>query len=116
MDIGGPDGGSMTARQEPSFDEVNATALAAYPGLLGRWFPQGRREGGEFCIGNLQGEKGQSLRVNVTSGVWKDFEADHGGSDPVSLYAAIRDLLHHPNPSSDKRAMAARVRVEGSGK
>ena len=76
----------------PSFDEVNAAALAAYPGLLQQWFPLGRRQGQEFVVGNLQGDAGESLSINIKSGVWKDFADGHGGGDPISLYATINGL------------------------
>jgi len=49
----------------------------------------GRQHGHQFCVGNLRGDDGESLSVNIRSGVWRDFASDDGGSDPVSLYAAI---------------------------
>jgi hypothetical protein len=81
----------MTARS-PSYDDVNGAALAAYPGLLHSWLPNGRLHGYEFRVGNLQGEAGESLSVNTRTGVWRDFASDDGGSDSVSLYAAINSL------------------------
>ena len=73
----------------PNFKDVNAAALGAYPGLLQSWFPAGHIQGHEFVVGNVNGEKGRSLSVNTTTGVWSDFgNAGDGGSDPVSLYAA----------------------------
>ncbi len=81
----------MTARS-PTFDDVNTAALAAYPGLLSQWFPKGHLCGYEFCVGNLKGDKGESLSINIRTGVWSDFAEEHGGSDPVSLYAAINRL------------------------
>ena len=73
----------------PSFEDVNAAALNAYPSLLQSWFPAGRVQGHEFVVGNLNGDKGRSLSVNTTTGVWSDFgNKGDGGSDPVSLYAA----------------------------
>jgi hypothetical protein len=81
----------MNARR-PSFDDVNAAALAQYPGLLQSWFPNGRLHGHEFRVGNLQGEPGESLSVNIRTGVWRDFASDDAGSDPISLYAAIYGL------------------------
>ena len=53
----------MTARS-PTFDDVNTAALAAYPGMLSQLFPKGHLCGREFCVGNLQGEPGESLGVN----------------------------------------------------
>ncbi len=81
-----------SVEHKPSFDEVNAAALAAYLGLLTRWFPKGRLHGHEFRVGNLQGDPGESLGVNVNTGVWSDFADDHGGNDPISLYAALYGL------------------------
>jgi hypothetical protein len=78
----------MTARS-PTFDDVNTAAVAAYPGLLSQLFPKGHLCGREFCVGNLQGEPGESLSVNVETGVWKDFATGDKGSDPVGLFAAI---------------------------
>jgi len=72
------------------FDGINAAALTSLESLLHEWFPQGHREGHEFKIGSLSGEPGRSLSVNTRTGVWKDFSSDAGGSDPISLLAAIR--------------------------
>ena len=81
----------MTTRSL-TFDDVNAAALAAYPGLLNQWFPNGNMAGLEFCVGDTNGSKGQSLRVHIKKGVWKDFAGGDGGSDPISLYAAVHRL------------------------
>ncbi len=78
--------------RDPCFDQVNAAALAAYPGLLERWFPNGRRRRSEFCLGSVQREAGQSLSINTSTGIWKDFATGESGTDPVSLYAAIHGL------------------------
>ena len=71
------------------FDAINAAALAALPALLQRWLPNGRREGREYCVGSLAGEPGKSLKINLHTGVWTDFATRVGGSDPVSLAAAL---------------------------
>jgi len=72
------------------FAAVNAAALSSLESLLHEWFPHGHREGHEFKIGSLSGEPGRSLSINTRTGVWKDFSSDAGGSDPISLLAAIR--------------------------
>ena len=72
------------------FNGINAAALSSLESLLHEWFPHGHREGHEFKIGSLSGEPGRSLSVNLRTGVWKDFSSDAGGSDPISLLAAIR--------------------------
>lgn len=71
------------------FESVNAAALAALPAICRRLFPAGRVEGAEFCIGSLSGEPGRSLKINLRRGVWRDFAANIGGGDPVSLVAAV---------------------------
>ena len=75
-----------------TFDTVNASALAVFPRLLQVWLPQGQVRGHEYVVGNVQGEPGDSLSINVQTGVWSDFASDEGGSDPVSLYAAVFGL------------------------
>jgi P4 family phage/plasmid primase-like protien len=60
--------------------------------LLPAWFPQGKVIGSEFAIGSLNGESGQSLKVSITKGIWKDWATDEGGSDLISLYAAIHGI------------------------
>ena len=72
------------------FAAINAAALSSLESLLHEWFPHGHREGHEFKIGSLSGEPGRSLSINTRTGVWKDFSSDAGGSDPISLLAAIR--------------------------
>jgi uncharacterized protein (DUF927 family) len=74
------------------FNHINAAALPNLDALLPRWLPGGRFNGPEYDCGNLDGEAGRSLRINMNSGVWKDFDTDEGGSDIVSLYAAIYRL------------------------
>lgn len=55
--------------------------------------PNGRREGGEWVCGNLDGQPGRSLKVNVAGkvGVWCDF-ADSGksGRTFMSLWCSVR--------------------------
>lgn len=54
--------------------------------------PGGRKEGAEWCVGSVSGEKGNSLKVHLIgpkAGVWKDFATDDGG-DLVDLWQAVR--------------------------
>jgi hypothetical protein len=75
------------------FDAINAELLSDYLAVLTRWLPNGRREGSEYCVGSLAGEPGNSLKINWRTGVWTDFASgEKGGSDPVSLFAAIHGL------------------------
>ncbi len=78
----------------PSRDEIKAALLARLPEVLRHLFPNGRQLKQEFQIGNLQGEKGQSLRVSMSgekTGLWQDFESGQGG-DIFDLWAAVHGL------------------------
>jgi putative DNA primase/helicase len=75
-----------------NIQEISSYALSKYPDLLFQWIPSGRIHGHEFKCGSVQGEPGDSLSVNVRTGMWADFSTNDRGGDPVSLYAAIRGI------------------------
>ena len=58
------------------FNAINAAALARLPSLCAEWFPAGRLCGNEFLVGNIEGDPGESLSINVRHGRWSDFAAD----------------------------------------
>ena len=72
------------------FDRINQAAIGSLESLLCEWFPAGKRDGHEFRIGDLAGNAGSSLSINLNTGVWCDFAGGDKGSDPISLLAAIR--------------------------
>jgi len=75
------------------FSLIASHALSQASSLLPQWFPAGRVVGNEFRIGNLNGDAGNSLSVNISTGVWTDFAAPGvGGQDLISLYADSRGL------------------------
>lgn len=81
------------AYQPIDFQRVAADLLADVRGNLESWFPAGKFRGNEFKVGNLSGEPGESLSVNLTTGAWADFADDSArGGDLLSLYAAKRGL------------------------
>ncbi|MEE9160002.1 MAG: toprim domain-containing protein [Gammaproteobacteria bacterium] len=62
-------------------------ALAVCEHLL----PAGKAMSGEWCVGSVGGETGQSLRVAIKgnkAGIWADFAAD-GRGDLVDLWCAV---------------------------
>jgi twinkle protein len=66
----------------------NAAAVAQH--LL----PNGKKSAGEWKVGSVSGEPGQSLGVRISGakrGVWRDFATDEGG-DLLDLWAATRSL------------------------
>lgn len=78
----------MSESISAEFAAVGAAMLANAEEWCRLLFPAGRRIGHEWCVGNVRGDPGQSLKINLRKGVWKDFASKDGGSDLVSLYAA----------------------------
>lgn len=93
------------------FARINQDALSRYPDLLSQWLPGGKTQGREFVVGDLSGAPGRSLSVNLDSGVWRDFAGDDAGSDPVSLYAAIKGL----SQADAAHALAKELGIEAGG-
>ena len=55
--------------------------------------PHGKREGNEWSCGNLDGQPGRSLKVNVGGkpGLWRDFaDSGKGGKTLMSLWCSVR--------------------------
>lgn len=77
---------------EISIEEINAMLTARLEDLVRELLPAARKQGHEFCVGSLAGEKGQSLRINCSSGarrgVWRDFSG-HEGGDPLKLVCLV---------------------------
>lgn len=73
---------------ESLIDRVVAHLHANIPAVVAEWYPAGTREGQEWCVGDLRGSKGRSLKINLSTGRWADFAADIKGGDLLSLHAA----------------------------
>lgn len=71
------------------FKAIAEAALGRAEVLVSQWLPNGRKEGHEWRCGDLSGNFGSSLAVNLVDGVWADFASDAKGGDLISLYAAI---------------------------
>lgn len=53
--------------------------------------PRGTFRGDKFYVGDVQGNRGKSMVVELTgskAGIWKDFEKDEGG-DIIDLWAVV---------------------------
>lgn len=74
------------------FAEINNRLLASAEQVLHEWLPAGKRRGREWVVGNLRGDPGESLSINMDTGVWADFAGAERGGDLVSLYAAMRGV------------------------
>jgi len=83
-------------------DEIRARLLDQLESVLLYLFPRGKRRGSQFYIGNLQGEPGDSLVVELEGpkrGVWIDFATGESG-DVLALWASTRGY-HLPADFSD---------------
>lgn len=73
----------------PDRDEIKNQLLARLPEILRYLFPAGVIRRQIFEIGNIRGDKGQSMKIALSgdkAGLWKDFESDEGG-DVFDLWA-----------------------------
>lgn len=71
------------------FQAINQRAISCLPDLLPSKLPGGRVKGREFVCGDLAGNPGESLAINLDSGKWSDFATDDKGGDIISLVAAV---------------------------
>jgi len=74
------------------FAGIKASSLAAAGSLLRTWLPAGKLRGHEFQVGNLRGDAGTSLSINVRTGAWSDFATGDSGGDLIDLFAAMRGV------------------------
>lgn len=74
------------------FRGLAATLLSQADQLVPSWFPAGKRSGKQWVVGSLSGDKGDSLSINLKTGLWKDFATNEAGGDLISLYAAKEGL------------------------
>lgn len=57
--------------------------------------PSGKREGQEWCAGDVSGGAGKSLKVQLVGerrGLWKDFATGEVGGDLLDLWAATKNI------------------------
>jgi putative DNA primase/helicase len=94
------------------FDEIGAVSLAQAGRLLAEWFPNGRVVGREFKIGNIAGDPGESLSINLTTGKWSDFAAGIGGPDLIGVFAAMQ---HNSDRIAAAREMGPMLGIRMNG-
>lgn len=76
----------------PTASELRSRLLGALPSILHYLLPAGVLRGGKFMVGNVQGDKGDSLVVEMNgakAGLWHDFATGAGG-DIIDLWAVIK--------------------------
>lgn len=70
------------------FKELNRKVLPRLDSLLRNLYPMGKLVGREFKVGSIQGAPGNSLSINIDTGLWSDFAVGISGHDFCSLMAA----------------------------
>lgn len=74
------------------YQAISQSLIPAVKQILPSWLPGGKFVGKEYMCSNLRGGNGDSLSVNIQSGMWADFATGEKGGDMVSLYAAIHGI------------------------
>ena len=80
----------ITVRYEK--DDIRARLLDQLESVLIHLFPHGKRRGAQFFVGNLQGDPGDSLVIELDGskrGLWIDFATGESG-DVLALWASVR--------------------------
>jgi hypothetical protein len=83
------------ARPGPiDFAAINKAALTAFPAVLARLLPGGKRVGAEIVALNPRPADRHlgSFKVNRRTGRWSDFATGDRGGDPISLVAYLTDV------------------------
>jgi hypothetical protein len=95
------------------FDTINRAALAAFPAVLARILPGGKRVGAEMVVLNPRRTDRHlgSFKVNRYSGRWADFATGDKGGDPISLVAYLADV----SQGEAARLLAGMLGIETSG-
>lgn len=75
-----------------TFGELSDLLAERVEEVASALLPSGRREGHRWEVGNIHGDKGQSLKVDLSGprkGRWKDFSTGEGG-DMLDLVRAVK--------------------------
>jgi hypothetical protein len=90
----GEPGEGLSMNGPINFAEINRAALAAFPAVLARILPGGKRVGAEIVALNPRRADRSlgSFKVNRFNGRWCDFATGDRGGDPISLVAYLADV------------------------
>lgn len=75
--------------------ELNRLLLERYEDVCRHLLPNGQVKGSHYLVGNLEGDKGQSLQVTLTgaaAGRFKDFKTGEGGATPLWLWSKVKGV------------------------
>ena len=96
------------------FAEINRAALAAFPAVLARLLPGGKRVGTEIVALNPRRANRHlgSFKINRYNGKWADFASGDKGGDPISLVAYLADI----SQNEGARLLAQMLGLEAGGR
>jgi hypothetical protein len=99
--------------QPIDFDAINRAALAAFPTVLARLLPRGKRVRAEIVALNQSRADCNlgSLKINRYNGRWADFATSDKGGGPVSLVAYLADV----SQGEAVRPLARMLGIEAGG-
>ena len=92
------------------FEKIGEAALSRARELLPEWLPGGRIVGREYVCGNLRGDPGESLKINIQTGVGADFATGETFGDLIAVYAAHEGI----GQGEAAKRLAARCGLNGS--
>jgi hypothetical protein len=93
------------------FGAINRAGLAAFPAVLARILPGGKRVGAELVALNPRRADRHlgSFKVNRYNGRWADFATGDKGGDPISLVGYLADVSR----AEGARLLARMLGLEG---
>lgn len=92
LDFARKPAGFNTVKKGREYDALSRALLQRAELVCRHLLPDGKKENGEWRVGSIQGERGKSMGVNLSTGVWKDFDGGPGGNDLISLWAERKGL------------------------
>lgn len=79
-----------------NWQEISQRLASEAESIASMLLPNGKRKGAEWCVGSIDGEEGDSLKVRLNgnkAGVWRDFAGERGG-DLIDLWAAVKGMTN----------------------
>lgn len=81
---------AVPGARHDQFETLKRDMLGCAEHVCRHLLPSGKRDGNEWRCGNLRGDAGRSLSVNLVTGVWSDFATGEGGSNLLELWRQVR--------------------------
>jgi hypothetical protein len=95
-------------------DRLRESQRTRTEGLCRHYFPLGKKNGGEWKIGDITGAPGDSLGIQLTgpkAGLWHDRATGQGG-DFIELLRANRNLTFQEAVEEVERALGVSLRMD----